>query len=298
MMMKSFMKFSFRWARRNKQMIEHHLRQRQAYRSRPPQFFKNFPDAVFEEAKCGFVLSTGRCGTGLLTRILGKSQNVDVYHAPMPELKIASKRAYEREFESIDAYKDLVVAARYELIMASYICDRVFVETNNRISFFARYLADVFKNSVFLHIVRHPADFVRSAIRRGYYEDPQVSSGLIVPLPGSLDVDWEKLTPIERAAWLWNETNASIEVFAKTISSNRFLRVKAEDTFENVSTIAQVLQFLRAEQLSEKKIRQLIRHPVNAQEIGHFPKYTHWTTQQKRLLSVFTPLAASYDYKL
>jgi hypothetical protein len=282
----------------NKKMLLLHYRKRKAYKTLPPQFFDKLPSAVYEEAKCGFVLSTGRCGTGLLTRILEKCRNVDVYHTPIPELKIASKNAYEQKEEDNNTHLAVVAAARYELILESYICNRNFVETNNRITFFAPQLAELFKNAVFLHVVRHPADFVKSAVRREYYQNPKIAPGLIHPLTEDLTTRWENMTFIERSAWLWNETNRFIEDFAKTIPSSRFLRVKAENIFTDYRYTSRILEFLRAEKIPDRTLKRIIQHPINSQKTGFYPNYANCTAELKCMLSENAPLTAFYGYEI
>ena len=65
-------------------------------------------DIVHKESEPCFVLSTGRCGTALLTKIFEQHSDIDVHHTPTPELVYYSKLAHENQKSMSNEIKYLV----------------------------------------------------------------------------------------------------------------------------------------------------------------------------------------------
>ncbi len=254
---------------------------------------------VHEQAQCCFVLSTGRCGTKLLCSLLNLSRKVICEHQPMPELVYFSRLAYESSHKDSDKFELAADVARYQLIQRGFVRDLLYVETNNRITFFAPFLAKLFKKSKFLHLVRHPGDFVRSGIRRRWYTGKSPHDcGRIVPKDGSFH-GWDKMEQIEKISWLWNETNQFVEDFSSSLGNpDRFLFVKSEDLFSIQETALKIFEYLQVEPPPRKKISKAIEHPVNVQKEGNFPKYDQWDSEQKEQLKEYAVLSSKYGYDL
>ena len=126
-----------------------------------------------------FFLSTGRCGTKWFSSLFDKNTDLMVLHHPIPNMASQSKLVY-------DAYKssnfqpktmeqnlmnELFWTGREQFIRYSYKSQKRLFETNNSISFFAPVIAEIFPHARFVHLYRHPGEFVRSAIRRKHYTD-------------------------------------------------------------------------------------------------------------------------------
>lgn len=259
--------------------------------------YTTLPKIVHEEARCCFVLSTGRCGTKLLTNLLGLSSKVRCEHTPSPELIHFSKIAYEKGFKAKEEFQLGIAMARYELIRNTFLKNQPYVETNNRITFFAPFLAEVFKKSKFIHLVRHPANFVGSGIRRNWYSGKNSHDAGRIVSYGTLN--WKKMTEIEKIAWLWNETNQFIEDFKANIEDvNRVMFVKAEDLFSKTEASLRIFEFLEVEPPLEKKISKVIKNPINVQKEGKFPEYNKWNPDQKAQLRRYARLSSKYGYNL
>ena len=219
----------------------------------------------------------------------------------MPILVYFSKLAYEASVtDSGDSRESEfgIDMARYEMIQDTFLRNQIYVETNNRLTFFAPSLAKLYKKSKFIHLVRHPGDFVRSGIRRMWYTGRHSHDmGRIVPMDGS--IDWDGMTQIEKIAWLWNETNQFIENIRPGLESdNRILYVKAEDLFSKTQTAEEIFRFLQVDSPSDDQISAAIKQPVNAQTVGNFPKYGDWKPEWKAQLKKYVSLSAKYDYSL
>lgn len=246
-----------------------------------------------------FVLSTGRCGTVLLNRLLLLSPDADPHHEPRPELFRPAKRAYEEIYRFPEIFREVFKSAREEYLLNAARQDKVYIETNNKCTFFAPIIRDVFPRAVFIHLVRHPGSFVRSGIRRKWYtREHSHDIGRIVPLAGEWKARWKSLSPIEKNGWLWNETNRFIEDFLKGLSPDDYLFVRAEEMFRQVEITRRIYGFIGIGGFSPKKVRRLIQKPLNVQKKGSFPPYREWPANDKSALKRIAPLAEKYGYEL
>lgn len=246
-----------------------------------------------------FVLSTGRCGTALLTKILDNSPKLLVYHNPSPILEYTSSYIH-RNKPSQDALKLSFIAARFEFLLKAFTLNKIFVETNNRITFFAPAIADLCPNARFIHLIRHPADFVRSGMRRGYYDENIMQYQRLYP---ENDIHWSQMSRLEKISWEWNEINSAIEDFKSHCDPNRILTIKSEELFNDIDTLDAIYDFIDINnpftRLSVKKIqKKFLSKPVNKQATGSFPKYKDWPEKDKESLRNYAPLAFKYNYKL
>jgi hypothetical protein len=254
-------------------------------------------DEIASQIEPIFVLSTGRCGTKWLTETLSLSRQVFVNHALPPELIRQSKLAYETHFNTFDCGQlvEIVRAARDDFISAAYDTDRIYIETNNRITFFAWAISQAYPRSKFIHLYRHPADFVRSGMRRNWYSGRPDDLGRIE----SKNTDqWKGMSQFEQIAWLWNETNSFIQSFLESIPSDRWMSVRSEQLFSDSETTLQLCNFSNITDIPVTKIEKMLNKRVNIQERGYFPKYHDWSPQQKELLCKWCPLASQYGINL
>ena len=244
-----------------------------------------------------FVLSTGRCGTKLLTVMMEKDPHITVKHTPNPELIYYSRYAYEHQ-DDAETLQRIVDAARLDILQRAYIGNKHYIETNNRITFFAPALSVLYPRSRFIHVVRHPGDFVRSGIRRKWYKGISTHDiGRIVPMDE--EIPWNKMSDIERSSWLWNETNLFIENAKSELKgTGRYLTIRAEDMFKKPEVIKQIYRHIGAKPPADEAIRSVISSPVNSQSGKDFPRYEEWSKSQKDELEHWATLTSKYKYEL
>lgn len=245
-----------------------------------------------------FVLSTGRCGTGLITDILSKSPRLRVEHNPKPELEYVSSIVH-RDNISEEAQKIAILAARFDLFfLDTFLRGKIYVETNNRISFFAPALADLLPNAKFIHLVRDPADFVRSGMRRRYYQDGVVQHQR---LDGSNYSPWNTFSRLEKVAWEWNEINKKIENFKAIVDPGRVLMINSEALYKDPAMTFEIFDFIEFDnpfigRKGLQSLEKLLSTPVNKQKEGYFPKYAQWDESDKNAFQNIVTLAAKYGY--
>jgi len=266
-----------------------------------------------EEFSPVFFLSTGRTGTQLFTELLEHSKTTKVFHSPSALFCNAQSELIEQGRVSYEMYKkyglrdertnelvsQILMASREDLLYKTYLHDKTYIETNNRITFLAPAIKQLFPNAKFIHLYRHPAEFIRSGLRRNYYtgEDSH-QIGMLRPIDKDKYFNsWQDMDNIEKISWLWNETNTFIDDYLKTIRKEDYLQFNFNDlTLENINSI---LDFLDINDISSNVIFKAIDTPVNVQKEGAFPKYKDWTNKDKgKVKEICGELSKQYGYRL
>ncbi|HAF31119.1 MAG TPA: hypothetical protein DCG75_18940 [Bacteroidales bacterium] len=249
-----------------------------------------------------FFLSTGRCGTKWFSDLLKHNKSLMILHSPVPNLAVQGKFAYEILNYNLptdsekNLLKEIYFAGREQYLRYTYKTEKRYVETNNYITFFAPILAELFPEAKFVHLFRHPGEFVRSGIRRNYYSTNNPDDiKRITPQNKHQNLNWETLSQLEKTAWLWNETNLFIENFKEKHSSRCQNFNFNELSVENVNSL---LTFLDID-ISKAAILKSLGKKSNTQIQGSFPKYEDWDQDQKIILKrTCSDLAKKYDYKI
>ncbi|MFC2084881.1 hypothetical protein ACFLS9_07485 [Bacteroidota bacterium] len=253
-----------------------------------------------------FFLSTGRTGTLLFTKILNKCKNIKTFHSPSPELIGQGKYAYEiyakRELSFDENTNHLLaqvfITAREEILYKTYLHGFRYIETNNRISFFAPAIKYLIPNAKFVYVYRHPGEFIRSGIRRNWYSGNHPHDhGRIVPTKISPHFSsWDDYNLIQKISWLWDESNNFIEKFLHSISSDDYIKINFNEL--NTAVIHNLMCFLNID-LDDSVIQKLIARPVNIQKKGSFQKYEQWPEDDIKIVKdICGDLSAKYGYNL
>ncbi len=261
--------------------------------------FKNLPAPVF-------FLSTGRTGTNWFISLLKTNKEIKVFHEPKPNLGLQGVLAYNylKQFDyklNQDIKKLLIeifLVSREQYLRYSYKTQKRYVETNNQITFFAPLIAELFPNAKFVHLYRHPGDFVRSAMRRNFYIDGNILDiKRISPIENTSEYsNWKKFSQIQKQSWLWNETNNFIEKFKKHVGINRCFSFNFNRL--NLENVVDVLKFLNID-IPKKKIISKIGKKTNIQDSGNFPLYENWKDSDKQQLrEICGYLSKKYSYSL
>jgi len=258
--------------------------------------YLELPELMFSEMNPVFVVSTGRAGSKLLVRLMSESKIGSVYHEPRPRMFYGSKLLFETK-QDIQSKQIAYLNARYDLLKKAYLEEHRFIETNNRNTFFISALDKLFPKAKFIHLVRHPGDFVRSGIRRKYYTGNENDDSRIQPKKNEKAYnEWDDFSEIEKIGWLWNATNNFIEKEKMDLNDDKILLIKSEDLFFKPDTYNNICSFLNHSLLSDKKINHIIKKPVNKQKHSFYPKWEDWSEDEKSLLIKITPLGKKYGY--
>jgi hypothetical protein len=182
------------------------------------------------------------------------------------------------------------------------------VESNQCLTFFAPAIASLWKKAKFVHLVRHPGDFVRSAVRKGWHKNDSIwESGRVKMVDQDL---WARLDHMEKLGWLWNTTNQFVEDFFRQIENERTALFKIEDLFQDIDTVKALFRFIGTETITEEQILEIQcarinemeihpDEPPNMKKMWDFPLYNDWNDKMKKRLKIYAEkLGLTYNYDL
>jgi hypothetical protein len=264
-------------------------------------------DDMYNNYSPVFILTTGRSGSKFITNLLNCASNIIAYHEPQPTLQYFSNYAFHHQGEA-DILTNMIDAARMELILEVFIKNKIYVESNQCLTFFAPVIATLFRKSKFVYLVRHPGDFVRSAIRKGWHKNDSIwESGRVKIADGD---QWENMDQMERLSWLWMTTNSFIEKFKEQVNTHRIVTFQFENLIKKIKEARKLLKFVGAvdikpekiKEVQEKRINELFIHPnepPGMKKVVDFPDYIEWNDEMKKKLRKYSEkLAKRYGYKL
>ncbi len=217
---------------------------------------------VHNDSKPVFALSTGRCGTMLLTKLLSADSSLRVVHEPHPELSYHSGWAYYKQSKGEKVEEQVIDVCRYESIRDAFLLGKRYVETNNRITFFANQLAILYPLAKFVHLERDVVPFVQSGYSRNWYGDERIGDEGRIIKYNDLQ-DWENYSQVQKISWLWWETNRFIRDFGESIGSSRYFYLASKHLFRSPDEVEKLLEFLEIENIPRQKLESMMRKPVN-----------------------------------
>ncbi|MDU9050280.1 MAG: sulfotransferase [Candidatus Electrothrix sp. Rat3] len=257
-----------------------------------------------EELAPVFVLSTGRCGTQTMSALAELISDVDSHHEPEPTLLEESYLYFMQLCPETpnDFWQQLLGANRDELIRQAARSEKKYFETNNRMALLCDLLVKYYPGAKFIHLVRHPCDFVRSGMRRDYYKNHPWDFVRMSPQQDDpASAGWKESSQLEKCSWLWAKTNSHINRVLETIAEERKLFVRSEDIFNNVgSTVENVLSFISTDHTPDsKKIENVLGMKLNQQTHGIYPTWKEWPEEEAQILQHHCgELMKKYSYDL
>jgi hypothetical protein len=259
--------------------------------------FKGLPSPVF-------FLSTGRCGTNWFTMLLAGDKSVKAFHEPKPNFGVQGRVAYElfsdKDFQvspnEAQLLQEIFLTGREQHLRYSHKTQRRFVETNNQVTFLAPVIYQLFPEAKFVHLNRHPGEFVRSALRRKFYNNTDDIKRIVPRANDPHFKSWEAFSALEKNSWLWMATNRFIERFKTSIPTDNcyYFNFNTLDT----DSLLKLCTFLEIS-IPENSIRKMLSRRVNVQKTGDMGGYDDWTPADKdRLKNICGEMAVTYNYQL
>jgi hypothetical protein len=239
----------------------------------------------WRRAKCLYMLSTGRTGSTALAKLLNLSNQIRAYHELSPRDAMTYRDIMISYHESPNKFERYFVRHRAGVIGAVHRQGRIFAETNN-FQFYAHLVSKLLPESRFVFVHRHPAEYVRSGMRRGWYLNHSWDSFRLHPRPNTEDAErWTGWSQFEKICWFWNEVNHFFIQFKKLQSAERVATIPFVELVKPESGAYRAFfDCIGVAPPSEADAATILTARVNAQEVGDFPKYADWSESQVRTL--------------
>jgi len=237
--------------------------------------FSQFRDAFAPDAPPPvFVLSTGRCGTLALLRLLERSNNTLGFHTLL--MYVANIDRNHILYRILEGRFDKKVLKE---LLGNYLQTRAAewfytlrqgktpVVINHLDTPFAPFNAMFHPESRFLHLYRDDAATYQSLLTKNQWGgqlqhwryDPEFPDGKFVC---RLD---EGLSIEEHIAWYLNVTKVFSEAFMETIAPERAVSIRSEDLFkQDRQAFADLKKVLPIDDVSDDGFRENYARPINA----------------------------------
>lgn len=199
-----------------------------------------------------FIVSTGRCGSKMLARVLALHPEIGAFHEPKPWLNTEAYLRWSGRKSS--GYADARLEQKRDDLIEQVDANGLwYIESSHFLSHLIPELRDRY-SARFVHLYRDGRDFVRSGMQRAWYCGRTLApvrsairrmTGLEV---GNSFVD-HRLDPpsrydsrFERIAWLWAEINSEILDHLEGVPDEDWREVRLEAFGED--TIRGLLRWL------------------------------------------------------
>lgn len=247
-----------------------------------------------------FVLSTGRAGSTALAKVLGLSPHITSAHELNPKLFRLRKSIYDSEgFDDPAMLSEIFHGERRYVFGRAARAGVVIADTSPFLSFCVSVLARELPNSKFIYMHRRPEEFIRSGMRRQWYQSHSNDPFRLSPRPGTQAYDsWESWKPFEKICWLWAEYNSVCSSLYDRLPESRKMVLPCADFWcKPEESVERILRFLRLPNVCPNDIRAQMESPINAQSTGTFPEQTQWTALQKdRMQQIAGPMTRKLGY--
>lgn len=258
----------------------------------------------WEGMQCVFALSTGRTGTQTLAAVLRLSPHVVAQHEPAPRLVRSSFDAYMDTADPnwLEQWSAFVLATRDDFVLRANAEGRVYVESNNRLTYLAPAVRDAFPASKFIFSHRDPYKVIRSGMQRGAYQGPGKAWNFarIRPRPGERHAEnWGTMTPLEKEAWRWAQINREAKAFFDALPEERKYELPSAAFFTaDEDRYKEIFEFVGVPCPPMDKIQGIMGRKMNAQ--AHFNGLSfEWTDERRETVRPYiTETATLLGYEV
>ncbi len=261
-----------------------------------------------------FIVSTGRTGTQFLADLIEANlTSVHALHEPAPDMWDTAM-GYIRGEVTAEDVRDAFLRGRHLYIRRMRARgQRIYMESNNNLSFVLSILREMFPSARFVHVTRDLRTLVRSSYSKKVWSieaGPGDGKNALFLTPqdarrrfNAKDCpqdpyaeSWDALSRFEQICWLLQKKDSliwdALEDHAAT------LRLRFEDIFNRESGYAEICRMLSFigvdEVLPEDVYREWLARPRNATEEYILPKWPEWTPEQ---VQAFVKIAGPHQQR-
>lgn len=236
-----------------------------------------------------FILSTGRSGSTMLARALGRHPALYCLHEPQPKLNAESLAIWNGSHPESEV-RSKVALKRDWLVSQTHQQRLVYVESAYFLAHLVPILDDLY-GAKFIHLYRDGRDFVRSGYDRPWYVERRHPATVVkrwirrrflvdigvsnedhqLPSPNELDDRFGKI------AWLWAEINRVIARDLDRLPDDRSLAIAVEK-LNDPSGFRRVLKFFgEADEELVDEMVGLARQKPNKVDDHRLPPSDEWS---------------------
>jgi hypothetical protein len=243
---------------------------------------KTLGRAAWRGAPCCFALSTGRAGSHTLTSLLNLSPQVRAFHEPAPQLLAETLDAFHHVWDDPDRFREVLIDAKSVDIGIARLRGKIYAETSNRMSFLAPVIAELFPRAMFIYLHRHPADVVRSGMRRGWYHNhPWDPYRMFPAMHDAASAAWPDWDSFAKTCWYWHSINEFCLKFIGSIAPERCLMLSFEELMDADSDAwMKIYGLLDVEPPHLYAVREVLSRRENEQKTGRFAAPSEWNDAQ------------------
>jgi hypothetical protein len=215
------------------------------------------------------VISTGRVGTMTLAHLFAHCDGVHAYHEPKPPLGPVNEDYHQGAIGLPQAAR-LLWKLREPMVDRAVAADCGIIETSSMQNYLAAAFREVYSGVMFIHLHRHPFEYIRSAVRRNNYSATDRTRRTTPPPGTEARRLWQTWTPIQKCAWRWHDVNA---IGLREAG----LRIASADLFAGDNmTLAALFGITGGPVPDIDSIRSELAARYNAQKKGRFKTYDGW----------------------
>lgn len=197
----------------------------------------------FRKRRIIFVLSTGRCGSTSIVKMLNQNNMFLAFHECIIELIAISTRLAENPDQREQIYQELDIIFKNRF-WEGYKGE-VVVHSDHRLWNLVDFLSHYFPNSFFIHLSRNPLENVLSLkIRKWYTIEDNIQ------LPGKEfsryrlfgdrigavpKMEWQNMSQMQKCIWYWDHVNYSIQQQLHKLEADRYLHLTLDNLNEGMN---------------------------------------------------------------
>lgn len=232
-------------------------------------------DAVALLSRCSpfLISSTGRTGTKWLANLLNEVEQAFVVHEPVPQETFYHAQALTDPKLALPYMRDF----RLREMAVRILPERpmVYGEVNGALRRHIAALRQLVPEICVIHLVRDGRDVVASIMNRKSGTSQDKIYGSLKPPPEAIDrSEWSAMDRFARVCWMWATENAYIREHAHH-------RAKFEEITVRYDQFKKQILLPLALDLDKDVWASRAKNPVNQTLATHFPKYEHWSDEQK-----------------
>jgi hypothetical protein len=212
--------------------------------------------------RCYFITGTGRCGTLLMSKLLSLGSNTRCDHER--SIKYDKMKGAYLTGDRGDLHReiDTVIQPQVKLFNRR---GKSYGESSGLMYLAFDELYRRYKGKAkFVLLTRDPAEFVRSALARGFFDGDHPNPVEHIRAKDNTDIGqrWEQISPFEKCLWYWNVVNMLIYDFFRTLPRELWKIQPIEQL--DTKACYELYEFLHIKGFNERAVDELLSKRINA----------------------------------